>query len=1553
MVRWYITATDSFGGNSRLPSFVDPLDSSQYFGTVVVDPSLTNPLPVLHWFIQNPAAADTDAGTYCSLFYEGEFYDNLWINIHGQCSRGFPKKSYDIDFHRGENFRWKAGEQRAGDINLLTTYPDKAHMRNALSYGTYRDADNPYHWVVPVRVQQNGLFWGTAHMVENGDKDWLARLSLNVDGALYKMYNTFSSVGDTTSGAEKKTRKNEGNADLLALFNGISLTGDARRRYLYDNVDVAQVVNFLAAKIITGDVDCCHKNYYFYRDTGESDEWQMWPWDVDLSFGRVWTSAWTYWDQNLQTNTSLYIGDNNKFIQAIFGTAEMKQMYLRRIRTLMDELLKPPGTPVEGLHYEPQIDQLAAQLTADAALDSAKWGSDSWGNGSTAPCCKQSLPQAVAELKNFYLPGRRLALYNGLLSIRANEIPGVQPPGTVINFGAIEPNPSSGNQDQEYIQLQNPNTFAVDISGWTLTGGVSFKFKGGTVIPPAGALYVAANRKAWRARTSAPTANQALQVVGDYDGRLSARGEVLQLMDRQGVTIASVNTPASPSAAQSFLRITEIMYHPPILPGDTFDREEYEYIELKNIGTSSISLAGVHFTDGIIFDFTGSAITTLAGGERVLVVKNSAAFTQRYGSAAAARIAGIFIGDLNNGGERIRLEDASNEKVLDFEYNNSWYPITDGRGFSLVIVDPTALFSTWDLKESWRISGHEYGTPGVDDAPLPPVAPILVNEVLTHTDLPQKDAIELFNPTSSSVDISGWFITDDPGTPKKYRIPTPTIIAAGGYISFNEDNFNPTPGVPPSFAFSSMGDEAYLFSANPAGELTGYHHGYSFDAAANGVSFGRYIDSQGKEQFVAMAALTLNAANSVPKVGPVVISEINYQPPQKLEGIGFVEDFEDEFIELSNITGAPVPLFDTNNPANTWHIRGGVEFDFPFNVTLPANGRLLIVSFDPNNNPTASSAFRARNGLSGDVVLVGPFTGHLGNNGDDVRLRRPDTPQAGVAAYILMDEVQYTDNVPWPIAADGYGPSLQRLNLAAFGNDPINWTAAAITPGAAYPGGNAPVITGQPTNKTVVASSNATFSVTATGDDPLRYQWIFNGNSLPGQTNASLSLQNVQPSQQGTYRVLVLNNAGSVASSNAVLSVRIPVRITQQPQNATAHLGASVIFVVQVSSSTGVAYQWRKNGIALSGKTDSFLSITNISQGDAGTYDVVVSDSLTSVPSAPAQLTVLLVPEILSQPINLTVTVLTSPVNVTNTVSAASGTPLRYQWYFNGAPLAVTTNIPSVTSPSLVIMNVQLGNAGDYFVVVCDNFSCVTSVTVRLTVNTRAAFTVTPVNQTVPEGGTASFSAAWSGSGPFLHRWRRSAPTPAITLGFLGPTNGLGHLILTNGYITASASNSVLVLTNVGTNLVGSYDIVVSNAVGQLASVPVGTLTVVADADRDGLPDSWENGRPGFNPNDPSDALRDDDGDGMNNALEYFAGTDYLDPTNYLRSAIQASGNVQISFQAVSNRNYMVQYNETLTPTQWVNLVIEPAKTNTRNVTVTDPTPRPRRFYRIVTPAQP
>jgi hypothetical protein len=392
------------------------------------------------------------------------------------------------------------------------------------------------------------------------------------------MYNTFTEAGHATTGAEKKTRKNEDNADLLALFQGVSLSGDALRRYLYDNVDIAEVVNFLAIRVLTGDTDCCHKNYYFYRDTGHSNEWQMWPWDVDLSFGRRWTSSLTYWDQTLIANTGLFTGNNNRLPQAIFNTPEMRQMYLRRLRTLMDELLKPgplvvqpapsptPGpTPRprsaaavlplyaiaagETQYYEPRIDALAAQIAPDAALDNAKWNSHAWGNGSTAPSYPQSYMEAVAEMRNSYLPERRRQLFDRLTS-GASELPGAQPAGTALLFGVIDTKPLSGNLQEQYIQLLNPNSFAVDISGWILSAGVDtptriFTFRGGTVVPASGTLYVAAHRPAFRARRFSPMGGEALFVVGDYTGTLATAGETLELTDRQGAKVASTITRSS------------------------------------------------------------------------------------------------------------------------------------------------------------------------------------------------------------------------------------------------------------------------------------------------------------------------------------------------------------------------------------------------------------------------------------------------------------------------------------------------------------------------------------------------------------------------------------------------------------------------------------------------------------------------------------------------------------------------------------------------------------------------------------------------------------------------------------------------------------------------------------------------------------------------------------------------------------------------------------------------------------------------------------------------
>lgn len=158
------------------------------------------------------------------------------------------------------------------------------------------------------------------------------------------------------------------------------------------------------------------------------------------------------------------------------------------------------------------------------------------------------------------------------------------------------------------------------------------------------------------------------------------------------------------------LRITEIMYHPynPTEPNDPNE----EFIELTNIGTETINLNLVKFTKGI--DFTFPDIELSPGGY-LLVVQDRETFEDRYGTDI--NIAGQYMASLANGGERIRLEDAVGQTILDFNYKDDWYNNTDGQGFSLTVIDPTNPdINSWGDENSWRPSVYIGGTPGGENS---------------------------------------------------------------------------------------------------------------------------------------------------------------------------------------------------------------------------------------------------------------------------------------------------------------------------------------------------------------------------------------------------------------------------------------------------------------------------------------------------------------------------------------------------------------------------------------------------------------------------------------------------------------------------------------------------------------------------------------------------------------------------------------------------------------------------------------------------------------------
>ncbi len=335
----------------------------------------------------------------------------------------------------------------------------------------------------------------------------------------------------------------------------------------------------------------------------------------------------------------------------------------------------------------------------------------------------------------------------------------------------------------------------------------------------------------------------------------------------------------------------------------------------------------------------------------------------------------------------------------------------------------------------------------------------------------------------------------------------------------------------------------------------------------------------------------------------------------------------------------------------------------------------------------------------------------------------------------------------------------------------------------------------QPASTAVLQGQNTSFSVSAFGDAPLSYQWSFNGMNLSGATSATLALANVQTNQAGNYAVLVTNNWGSVTSAVATLTVDFPAFITAQPQSETVTQGQTATFTVAASGTPILSYQWYLNGLMMgSGSSSATLNVSGAGTNNAGSYAVVVNNNYGSVTSSVASLTLLVPAQIAVQPASTSVV---QGQNTSFSVSAFGDAPLTYQWSFNG------TNLSGATNAALALANVQTNQAGNYAVLVTNNWGAVTSAVATLTVNVPAFITTQPQSVTVTQGQTATFTVAANGTPSLSYQWY-----------FNGAIMGSG------------SSSSTLSVSGAGTNNAGSYAVVVNNSYGAVTSA-VASLTVL------------------------------------------------------------------------------------------------------------------------------
>ena len=257
-----------------------------------------------------------------------------------------------------------------------------------------------------------------------------------------------------------------------------------------------------------------------------------------------------------------------------------------------------------------------------------------------------------------------------------------------------------------------------------------------------------------------------------------------------------------------------------------------------------------------------------------------------------------------------------------------------------------------------------------------------------------------------------------------------------------------------------------------------------------------------------------------------------------------------------------------------------------------------------------------------------------------------------------------------------------------------------------------PDFTLQPSSRTNDAGTSTSFSVSATGAEPLSYRWrkegvlLANGMSITGAATPTLTISDVLGTNAGRYSVVVSNSMGSVTSAVATLTVLDPV-ITTQPVSQQRNAGESVSFSVTAAGTLPLAYQWCKDGGPLYRATNTTLTVNYLQGRHAGGYTVVVSNCYGSSTSEVAALTVT-DPWIMTQPGSQVKDVGQS---ATLSVTAAGAAPLRYQWYMNGVVLAQATNA------SLTFASVQTNDAGSYAVEVTNQYGHAMSVAATLTVN--------------------------------------------------------------------------------------------------------------------------------------------------------------------------------------------------------------------------------------------
>jgi lamin tail-like protein/CotH protein/Big-like domain-containing protein len=458
--------------------------------------------------------------------------------------------------------------------------------------------------------------------------------------------------------------------------------------------------------------------------------------------------------------------------------------------------------------------------------------------------------------------------------------------------------------------------------------------------------------------------------------------------------------PPGPSTRRTGLVITEINYK----PAPRFDGRILDFIELYNSNPYWEDISGYRISGEADYVFPQGTI--MQGGSYLVVAAAPDDIIAEYG---ISNVTGPYTNALPTSGT-IRLRNKQDAVLLEVPYSNEppWPVAADGTGHSLVLAKPSYGERN---AAAWAISDRVGGSPGRQDGyTADALHNVVINEFLANSPDPIVDYVELYNHSRQPVNIGGCVLTDDKNI-NKFIIPSNTVIAANGFVVFDQDALE--------FGLNSGGETIYLKAPDGMRILDAI----MFEAQGTGISFGRHPD--GGPDLYALRNRTPGARNGAILINDVVINEIMYDPISR--------DNDDEYVELFNKGNAPVDL-------SFWRFTAGISFLFPTNTVLGSSNYLVV----SRNTARLMSNYANLNPTN----LIGNYGGSLANSGERLALARPDTSittnDLGEVStnlvYVVVDEVTYGTGGHWGKWHNEGGSSLELIDPNSDHRMAYNWT---------------------------------------------------------------------------------------------------------------------------------------------------------------------------------------------------------------------------------------------------------------------------------------------------------------------------------------------------------------------------------------------------------------------------------------------------------------------------------------------------------------------------------